>query len=387
MRTLVITNCGTIASGLLDSPVVPGDTIVVRDGVITEVGEAGGLAVPADATVVDAGGHDILPGLIDTHIHPVLGDWTPRTGATGWLEHYVHAGVTTAVSQGSFYLDNYPDDAAGMVHLGATLARAFRGFRPGGMKVHGACISLVDGLTERDFALAAHEGVWLIAEIGVHSIADPTMVRDMLDVAHPLGFTSRVHFGPQSILGSHAVTAEMALRMGAHIAAHINGGPTGPAVAELDTMIEASDYLLELNATGNRPAMIHVAGRIKERGELSRLMIGSDTPTGAGTPNRAIIRTASLLVNFAGLTALESIAVCTGNAAAAYGLATGRIAAGAPADLLAIDAPRGSQADDGLGALAAGDIPSIGLVVVDGHIQTFQTRNTLPGKRACTLLR
>ncbi|QBI19883.1 amidohydrolase [Egibacter rhizosphaerae] len=41
-------------------------TVVVRDGVIEDVGD---LDVPGDATVLDADGATILPGLIDLHVH------------------------------------------------------------------------------------------------------------------------------------------------------------------------------------------------------------------------------------------------------------------------------------------------------------------------------
>ncbi len=47
--------------------------IVVRGEKIVEVGSAGEVALPAGATLVEARGKYILPGLIDGHVH--FRDW------------------------------------------------------------------------------------------------------------------------------------------------------------------------------------------------------------------------------------------------------------------------------------------------------------------------
>ena len=43
-------------------------TIVVRDGVVTAVGAAGSVAIPADATEIDLAGKTVYPGLIDPYV-------------------------------------------------------------------------------------------------------------------------------------------------------------------------------------------------------------------------------------------------------------------------------------------------------------------------------
>ncbi|MDX1389325.1 MAG: amidohydrolase family protein [Acidobacteriota bacterium] len=61
-------------------------TVVVGDGRITAFGPAAEVAVPRGAKVVDVRGHYLLPGLIETHVHP---DESDDTSA------YVVHGVTT----------------------------------------------------------------------------------------------------------------------------------------------------------------------------------------------------------------------------------------------------------------------------------------------------
>jgi imidazolonepropionase-like amidohydrolase len=50
-------------------PVIENGVILVAGDRITAVGRVGELAVPAGATVIDANGHTVMPGLIDMHVH------------------------------------------------------------------------------------------------------------------------------------------------------------------------------------------------------------------------------------------------------------------------------------------------------------------------------
>jgi enamidase len=380
-RVVLLRNLGGIVTGDVDRPTVDGDAIRVQGPHIAGIGAASALDDVKADTVVDAQGMVAVPGLIDSHIHPVIGDWTPRMNAFGWLAAYVQAGITTATSQGSWALGGYPEDPRGMVAFGITLARAFANFRPGGMKVHGAAVSLVGGLKEQDFELLSEEGVWLIAEVGSRSIVEPSLVRDLLEMAHRHGFVSRVHFGPEAVPGTFTVTAEMAATMRAHIASHVNGGPTSPPDDDLDFVVDEMDCYLELSYPGNHRALLRVAQRARDRGELRRLIAGSDTPTGVGILPRAILQTAGLLATFLEIPPAQAFAVGSGNTARAYRLNTGRLEVGREADILLVDAPKSSQAVDGLEALAIGDLPSIGMVMIDGEIVSLQTSNTLPAKR------
>ena len=100
-----------------------------------------------------------------------------------------------------------------------------------------------------------------------------------------------------------------------------------------------------------------------------------------------VLRTLSLLAGLGGLPPAEAIACATGNTARVYRLDCGVIAAGRAADLVICDAPTGSIAADALGALVAGDLPGISMVLIDGRITIGRSRNTPPAARAAEVVK
>ena len=105
---LVVRNIGTLLSGALERPVLEADTIVAVDGMIRAVGTAGEVDAGQADVVVDAKGTTVAPGLIDSHVHPVFGDWTPRQNQLGWIDSFLHGGVTTMISAGEVHLPGRP---------------------------------------------------------------------------------------------------------------------------------------------------------------------------------------------------------------------------------------------------------------------------------------
>ena len=74
-------------------------------------------------------------------------------------------------------------------------------------------------------------------------------------------------------------------------------------------------------------------------------------------------------------------ALATGNTARVHRLDTGVIAEGREADVTIVDAPIGSAAETALGALAIGDLPGVGMVLIDGVAVIGRSRNTPPAAR------
>jgi imidazolonepropionase-like amidohydrolase len=78
-------------------------TVLIRGQRIAAVGA--GVEVPANATVVDARGKTLLPGMIDTHGHCYSADG--KTQYEAWPRLYLAGGVTTVFSPG----ESDPDGA------------------------------------------------------------------------------------------------------------------------------------------------------------------------------------------------------------------------------------------------------------------------------------
>ena len=99
---LAVTNA-LIIDGTGGPPVADG-VVVVEGGRIVAAGPAAEVAVPGDATIVDAAGGAVLPGLADMHVH-MVGGWdgisTDMLGYRRYLNGLLHAGVTTVFDAGN----------------------------------------------------------------------------------------------------------------------------------------------------------------------------------------------------------------------------------------------------------------------------------------------
>src|ERR1700694_1536092 len=158
---IAIVNLGQIVSGDWRNPFVAGDTILTDAGRIARAGTASATQVEAADVVVDAGGMTAIPGLIDSHVHITFGDYTPRQRTVGFLESYLHGGVTTAISASEVHVPGRPRDPEGVKALALAAHKCFENYRPGGMRGDaGSCIP-EPGLNQSDFAELAQKGVWL----------------------------------------------------------------------------------------------------------------------------------------------------------------------------------------------------------------------------------
>ena len=383
-RTKVI-NLGTVVSGDVSSPLIEADTLLIADGVIAAVGPDADVAESDVDRVIDANGCALTPGLIDSHVHPVLGDFTPRQKQVGFLESELHGGVTTAVSAGEVHLPGRPRDPAGVKALAILAARSFAAFRPGGMKVKGGAVILEPGLTEADFAEMAAQGVRTVGEIGLGAVKRPEDARPMVEWAKGHGMVVLMHMGGTSIPGSSTVTAEQVLAAGADVACHTNGGPTAVSPEEISAVIRESDIYVEIVHCGNPRMAVHAAREAVDAGALHRVIIGNDAPSGTGVIPLGVQRVIAHLSSLAEVDPAVAIAWATGNTARCHGLPQGRIAAGAPADLVFCDAPMGSVGHDLLSAYRAGDTPGVSVILVDGEVVVAKSRNTPPPKRAAVV--
>jgi enamidase len=371
MSRLAIVNLSGIVTGRLGNGKLEADSIVVEEGRIAAIGEFDGAA----ETVLDAAGAVACPGLIDSHVHVVFGDWTPRQNALGWLDSYVHGGVTTVMSASEVHLPGRPADPAGVKALALAAQRAFSSFRPGGMKVLAGSVIVEPGLTEADFEQLASEGVWL-AKVGFGAWERQADAAPLVRAAQRHGFVVMAHTGGASIPGSSSVSMEDILALDPDIAGHANGGTTALPETDWPRLLTEFGGFVQLVQAGNLRAALTLLREAAERGLLGRILVATDTPTGTGMMPLGMLKSVAELSSLGPLPATDALALATGNPARALGLQQGTVSPGAPADLILLQAPLGGSCSDPLAAIEYGDLPSIVAVLVDGAVCAMRSRNT-----------
>jgi enamidase len=387
MRTL-ITNLGAIATGDVVTPRADADSILIEDGRITAVGRGldgdAGSGGSLDRTI-DAKGTTAFPGLIDSHAHPVFGDFTPRQQTLNFIESGLHGGVTTVISAGEVHLPGRPKDVVGLKALAIVAAKSYANLRPAGVKVRAGAPILELGLEEPDFAEMAAAGVSLVGEIGLGSVKTGEQAAPMVAWAKAHGMTVTFHTGGPSIAGSNPIAADAVLQARPHIVGHVNGGTTAMSDADIERVV-ATDMAIEIVHCGNGRAALHALRAAQAANGLDRVIIGNDAPSGTGVVPLGIIRVLAHLASLGGIDPATAVAFATGNTARIHRLDVGVIAPGRAADIALVDAPIGSAAATALEALAIGDLPGVSMVLIDGEVKVGRSRNTPPAARAAEVV-
>jgi enamidase len=386
MATLGLVNIGALATGLLEAPRLEAEAIVVDGGRIAAIGATSKTGATGADVVVDCQGTTVIPGLIDSHCHVVLGDYTPRQKTVDFLDSYVHGGITSVVSAGEgVHAPGRPHDPVAAKALAIAAAKCFEHFHPNGMKVVAGSVVLEPGLGDEDFAEMARHGV-RHAKYGFGGYAEPKDGEPEVRRAQKHGLCVMSHSGGNSIPGSSPISHDVLLQLRPDVCGHVNGGTTSLDETGLDRIIHESEMALQLVQAGNLRSALYILKRCREAGALARVCVASDTPTGTGVMPMGVIKTVCELASLGDLPPGEAIALATGNNSRAFRLAqgTGTIAVGAPADLVVCDAPAASLARDAAGAIARGDIPGISCVIIDGQVRVGRSRNTPLAKRLVT---
>lgn len=378
MKTAVI-NIGEIFTGDINSPNFNASCIVMEDGIIKYIGD--NISSYDEFNVVlDAKGATVIPGLIDSHVHVVLGDYTPRQKTVDFLESYTHGGITRSITASEVHAPGRPKDPEGVKALALMAQRCFDNFRPGGMIVHGGSIILEPGLVEKDFENLAKQGVWL-AKAGFGNFPNNKDYAELIGYARKHGFIVMCHTGGASIPGSSPVTADDLIAIQPNVSGHVNGGPTAMVNKDLKRVVFDTDIALQIVQAGNIRTAVKTIEYAKEANKMERVLIASDTPTGTGTMPLAVMKSIVELATLTDANVGELIAAGTGNVAKAYKLEAGIIKENYPADILVIDAPLGGEFDTAKDAIKNGDIPAIKGCFISGELRYLVSRNTPPPNR------
>jgi len=378
---LVIRNIGLLFSGNLEQPILDADTVLAVDGQIVSVGREKDVDVGNAATVIDARGTALSPGLIDSHVHPVAGDWTPRQNQLGWIDSYMHGGVTTMISAGEVHTPGRPKDVVGLKAMAICAQRSFNAFRPGGVKIHAGAPVIEHGMVEDDFKELAAAGVNILGEVGLGSVKDGKTARQMVAWARKYGIQSTIHTGGPSIPGSSLIDKDIVLETDADVIGHVNGGHTALPDDQITALCEKSSRALEIVHNGNERAALLTLRTAKELNQLGRVILGTDSPAGSGVQPLGILRMISLLSSLGDVPAEVAICFATGNTAKIRNLDCGLIAPGKAANFVLMDKAQHSSGKDLLESIQRGDLPGIGMVIIDGVVSAQRSRNTPPATR------
>ncbi len=382
---MLIVNIGTLLSGALENPILDADGLLVRHGKIERVGRAAELRSDAPEVVVDAQGNTVAPGLIDSHVHPVFGDWTPRQTQLSWIDSMMNGGVTSMISAGEVHLPGRPKDIVGLKALAITAQRAFDNFRPGGVKVHAGAPVIEQGMVEQDFKDMAEAGVKWLGEVGLGGVKQGEEAKKMVAWARRYGIQSTIHTGGPSIPGSGLIDADVVLEADADVIGHINGGHTALPLDQIRDLCEQCTRSVEIVHNGNELAALFALRTTLALEQPERIILGTDSPAGSGVQPLGMLRLIAMLSSIGDIAPETVFCFATGNTARQRKLDSGLIEVGRAADLLIMDRAQHSAGRDFLDSIRKGDLPGISMVITDGLVRARQSRNTPPADRFATL--
>jgi enamidase len=115
--------------------------------------------------------------------------------------------------------------------------------------------------------------------------------------------------------------------------------------------------------------------------ELGRVILGTDAPAGSGVQPLGILRMVSMLSSLGEVPAEIAFCFATGNTARMRSLDCGLIEIGRSADFVIMDKAQHSAGKNILESVRLGDLPGVGMTIIDGIVRTQRSRNTPPATK------
>jgi enamidase len=388
MVRVLVENIGTLVTGVFGEPALTDVSLSIENGVITALHNNG---LRPDV-IIDAAGLTVTPGLVDGHVHPTLGEWTPAQNSIGWIGNYLHGGNTSMVSAGELHVPGLPLDELTpslVLSLAITSRHTTGRLRPSGVRLHCGTVLLVPGITERDFDRMAAEQIRYVKFIFYDwSRLGDGEAQQYVEWAHARGMVVKLHSGGVSRSGSSRVAGyDVVTAVRPDVVGHISGGPIPMPADELRQVIDdLPDAAIEICSSMNYRATIDVVSHLRERRSLDRLTLGTDTPGGTGVIPRGMLRNVCFLSSVCGVDPVDAIAIATGTTARHHKLEAGTLTVGRPADLIVMGSIEGSTASDALESFRLGDLPGISIVMIDGEaLVAPRSQQTPPPRRLATV--
>lgn len=380
-KKLVIKNIAQILSGKLEKPLIDGDCVIAIDGKIVDIGYENDIDTDGATTTIDANDTWLSPGLIDSHVHPVIGDYTPRQQQINWIDSCLHGGVTTMISAGEVHAPGRPKDIVGLKAMAIASQRWYENFRPSGVKMLAGAPVLEEGMEEHDFKELAESGVKLLGEVGLGSVKTGETAAQMVKWARKYGIQSTIHTGGPSIPGSGLIDKDIVLEADADIIGHINGGHTALPDDQITCLCESCSRGIEIVHNGNERAGLLAMRTAFEIDQAERVILGTDAPAGSGVQPLGILRMIAMLSSLGDIPPEIAFCFATGNTARMRELDSGIIEVGKSADFILIDKAQHAPGKDMLESIHQGNLPGVGMTIIDGVVRSHRSRNTPPATR------
>jgi enamidase len=387
MGSILIKNISTLVTGKLESPLRQADSIYIKDRVVQAIGN--GLSQKADQTI-DANGITAIPGLIDSHSHPSIGEYTPAQNSLSWITNYMHGGVTALVSAGELHLPGLPlpPDARTALSVAIVTKRCYDNLRPSGVKVYAGTLLLVPGLAEKDFDEIAALGIKLVKFIFYdYSLLPNGEAERYVDWAKARGIRVKLHSGGVSRSGVSQVAGfDIVTKLRPDIVGHISGGPIPMSEKDMVRIVDETGCFVEICSSGNYRMALSLIRAVRSKNAFDRVLIGTDTPGGTGVIPRGMLREIAFISSVGEVEPEKTICMATGNVGRAHGLDIGILEEGRPADLVLMHKITGSVSNDALDSFAKGDLPGISTVIIDGQVRVAgRSQQTPPAERAAVI--
>ena len=385
-RKLVIKNIGILLTGKIESPMTDGDCVICENERISAFGDEKDFNIDDATTIIDAKGVTLCPGLIDSHVHPVVGDYTPRQQQLHWIDSTLNGGVTTMISAGEVHMPGRPKDIVGLKAMAIAAQRWYENFRPSGVKVHAGAPVIEHGMEEQDFKDLAEAGVKYLGEVGLGSVKDGKTANQMVSWARKYGIQSTIHTGGPSIPGSGLIDADMVLETGTDVVGHINGGHSALPDDQITCLCEQCTQGLEIVHNGNERAALLTLNTARELGKLDQVILGTDGPAGSGAQPLGILRMIAMLSSLGNIDAATAFCFATGNTSRQRELNVGLLEVGMAADFVLMDQAQHAPGKNILESVELGNLPGVGMTIIDGKVTSMRSRNTPPAQRLPEIL-
>jgi enamidase len=285
------------------------------------------------------------------------------------------------ISAGEVHLPGRPKDIVGLKAMAIASQRWYENFRPSGVKVLAGAPVIEEGMEENDFKEMADAGVTLLGEVGLGSVKAGDTAKQMVAWARKYGIQSTIHTGGPSIPGSGLIDKDVVLEADADIIGHINGGHTALPDDQIVCLCETCKRGIELVHNGNERSALLAMRTAFELKQSERVILGTDAPAGSGVQPLGILRMIAMLSSLGDVPAETAFCFATGNTARMRGLDCGLIEAGKSADFVLIDRAQHAPGKDMLESIRQGNLPGVGMTVIDGVVRSARSRNTPPATR------